>query len=755
MSRSSLRASGVALLAVGVILGGLLIGWEPIGGDPDRMYRPIKSELARSLHDNRLPFWSDRLGLGVPLVAESHVAALYPPNWILYRVLSVSKAYRLAMWLHYVALAGAMYAYARRLGLLPWGSALAALTFTLCGFQAIHSSHEPIYSALPFLPLALLFTEAYVDRGSLSWLALLALTWGVQLTLGHFQIQTWTAALVLATGALRLRGSGSYRRALGLIAGLAIGAGIAAIQLVLSWDQARLVGSTNRSLTELMFYSYPPAHWAELAIPRLFQGLPGGPEHPYWFAQGTTGYEACLYVGTIPLLLAFVGLATRHDRSLAPWRIIVPISFALATMPRWWAAGYEAVLHVPGLWYFRAPGRYTLITGLGLALLAGRGFDLGLSTQRFSRGVALAGVFGAAALAWALYWSQMPEYQAALGTARVGRFLGLAAIAWGSGFIALVAWRLRLVGPAVPFLLAATELGILYYQGTTAWGWSVDLPDQSPVLRTLAAETNVGTVAGNLHDLPVRVGRAPTYPYLGMRLPLPNSALEFATSRVVADDSSAVRLLRHMRATHGVWDGPVSAPGVEILYKGDDKALDRLVYKRPGAPEHAIWSLVRYPDPLPAAHATLHVSKVPDLRTLLARLSQTDSADTAWFVAGDDPPDAGGPRATEARIERWDDFGGEVDHNGVCEVVIHRTYAPGWTAKIDDGPQTPVLPVDGGLQAVRLSGSGRSRISLRYQPPHLAVASTISAISLAITLLVLGFAGIERRKQASERPGSE
>ena len=111
-----------AALAVGSLLGGLLIGYEPVGGDPDRMYRPLKAELARALREGRLPFWSDRFGIGVPLVAESHVAAFYPPNLAFYRFCDVSVAYRVLMWLHGVALAATTYAYARRLDLTPWGA---------------------------------------------------------------------------------------------------------------------------------------------------------------------------------------------------------------------------------------------------------------------------------------------------------------------------------------------------------------------------------------------------------------------------------------------------------------------------------------------------------------------------------------------------------------------------------------------------------------------------------------------------------
>src|SRR5205823_4705603 len=147
-----------------------------------------------------------------------------------------------------------------------------------CGFQAIHSSHEPFYSALPLLVLALYFGERYMADGGLAPAAWLAITWGGQLMLGNFQIQLWTAVLVLVTGLCRMAQHGSRARLLGLVAALMCGAGIAAIQLVLSWDQAQWVESTHRSLQDLMFYSYPPAHWAELAIPRLYQGLPGGPE---------------------------------------------------------------------------------------------------------------------------------------------------------------------------------------------------------------------------------------------------------------------------------------------------------------------------------------------------------------------------------------------------------------------------------------------------------------------------------------------
>ena len=112
-----------ALCTVGLALALAASGAFPISGDPELMYRPIKSELSRALAAGRLPFWSDRFGIGVPLVAESHVAAFYPANWLLYRLFDVRTAYRIAMWSHWVALFVITFAYARTLRLSKSGSA--------------------------------------------------------------------------------------------------------------------------------------------------------------------------------------------------------------------------------------------------------------------------------------------------------------------------------------------------------------------------------------------------------------------------------------------------------------------------------------------------------------------------------------------------------------------------------------------------------------------------------------------------------
>ena len=69
----------------------------------------------------------------------------------------------------------------------------------------------------------------------------------------------------------------------------------------------------------------------------------------------------------------------------------------------------------------------------------------------------------------------------------------------------------------------------------------------------------------------------------------------------------------------------------------------------------------------------------------------------------------------------WDGTAATVEHDGPCDVVIARTFDPGWQAGIDEGRAPPIFPVDGGFLAVRLDGLGVDRVAMRYRPPGLAL----------------------------------
>lgn len=754
--RRWLAAPGcVAAVLVALALSPLLIGIEPMGGDPERLYRPIKAELARALREGRLPWWSERFGMGLPLIAESHVAAFYPPNWLLYGTLDVNLAYRLAMWSHHVLMAVGTCVYARRLGIGRAGSVLAGVSFALCGFNAIHASHEVFYHALAYLPWALVLADAFATTGRAAALAGLALVLGAQWTLGHFQIQTWTAGLVLITGWARAWGTGRLgRRGVGLVLGVAWGAVIAAVQLGPSWELARFVGQSHRAINELMYYSFPPSHWVELAIPTLFRRIP--PMDNYWHGQFTSGYESCFHVGTVPLVLACLGLFGR-ERPLHVWRALVPLAFAVATMPRWWPEGYRALLMVPGLGWFRAPARYLVIASLGLALLAGAGLDRLLLRRTIGGGALLAMVLGLIAFASAgALWRNDPTgaWHAAYRTGPqfVRLALALPVMLWVGTLGLLAALRVSSRRGARPFPLHS-ELASLfallmfdlcchYYFRPIEWGRQVRIPEASRVLMMLRNEPNVGRIAGVLENQPVRAGLATAVPYTGFDLAEPNRALKrIAGARDAWSDAVASEWLARLGVTHAVDaqdDAAQTLPPAGLLtlvFRGEDASLSRATNR----PESSSWQVTRLgAPPGPAAWIATRWRIAPDQRTILQHaILSAGEANLVWFLPEHVPRDQAAP-AHSARVVEWEGASGVVEHDGAAVLVWNQSFFPGWHASVDGHP-TPIVPANGGLQSVRLLGAGRRRVEFTYQPTGRAALACVSLGTLMLAAVVVGF----------------
>jgi hypothetical protein len=436
-------------------------------------------------------------------------------------------------------------------------------------------------------------------------------------------------------------------------------------------------------------------------------------------------------------------VAARRDRALTPWRLIVPISLALATMPGWWPDGFFVLLRLPGLGWFRAPARYTLLTSLGLALLAGRGLDHSVVSRRFWIGLALALLGGAAAWGWSIHWAGRADFQAGLGVETFPWRFASAGLAWGLGLAAIIAWRQNRVGPWAPLLIAAIELGGLFFVGPIWWCWETRLPKASPVLSRLAALPDAGLIAGRLLNLPVNAGRTTAYPNLGITPPPPNYLLESATSPPGRNTEYEHRWQRRFGVTHGVWGAGDDVLGTEVLAEIADPALDKVMSSIPHLRTGGVgpWKLVRNPDVFPSAWVARHVREAASWGRLYSKLSITDFPDDAWFLSEDQPPSLPEPAASAAGVQSWDGQTAVVDHEGSCILILRRTYYPGWTCRVDDGPDQPVLKVNGGLQGVRLVGSGTSRVTTRYTPTGLTQAARVSLAALALAALVLGAAG--------------
>ncbi len=158
-----------------------------------------------------------------------------------------------------------------------------------------------------------------------------------------------------------------------------------------------------------------------------------------------------------------------------------------------------------------------------------------------------------------------------------------------------------------------------------------------------------------------------------------------------------------------------------------DPSLDRIIYHPAGTPATRSWSIIELDEPFPEARVAVRSRTIADRLRLLDRLSRSDERDTAWFLSESLVP--GRPDARSARLVAWDGSTATVEHDGPCDLVLARSFDPGWQARIDEGPPRPVLPVDGGFQAVRLDGSGVHRVTLHYRAPRLALWTSLTIIA--------------------------
>jgi hypothetical protein len=496
----------------------------------------------------------------------------------------------------------------------------------------------------------------------------------------------------------------------------------------------------------MAMFSFPPAHWAQFALPEVFLGVHEGADDAYWGRNGTIAAEACAYAGIVVWALAFVGAAatTRQD-ILRPWRVLVPLSLVLATMPGWWRDGFLLLMHLPGLGSFRAPGRYTLLTSRGLALLAGRGLDRNISPRRFWTGLSAAVFVGAIAWVWSIYWTNGAEFRTSmLAKTLVIRF-ATAGVLWVLALAAVIAWRQNWLGAWAPLSVATFELIVLLFVGPVEWVWDDRSPVESPVLRRLAQMQGVGLVAGRLQDLPVEAGKIAAYPYLGITAPPPNYFLEHTGWMPKENDSGETRWFRRFGVTHGVWGSADSTFGTNVIERIDDPVLDRVMATLPKSMRGGLgpWALVQVMGAFPPAWISREVHEAPNWRALYVRLSTNDAADEAWFEPGDAPPSFPAVGASTGQVNSWDGKTAIVEHNGPCILILRRTYYPGWTYRVDDAPAQPVLKVNSSMQGVPLTGAGTRRIAFQYRPTGLGRAMAVSLTAVLIALIVLCAAGLK------------
>jgi hypothetical protein len=268
---------------------------------------------------------------------------------------------------------------------------LAGSAFMLCGFNVVWLNH-PQMNVMPLLPWAVLLAEKMLVRVSLARVILASIVFAVQFFGGHPATAIHLLLTVGLVVGLRLVFEGQpgvYRRrakwargAGALIGCVLLGFALAAMQWLplIEYGQnsgGNIVRHNNLAKAKSKLINLDPTYLIGVVFPYA-NGYPPDGKTPFEMRQVThlpnTNELAAGWVGTIPLALAVFAMITlrRHRQPTAlMWLIIAAVATAIAIkLP----IVDHIVQRIPGL-NVAQNARLLGVTGLGLALLAGFGFE--------------------------------------------------------------------------------------------------------------------------------------------------------------------------------------------------------------------------------------------------------------------------------------------------------------------------------------------------------------------------------------------
>jgi len=783
-----LRLAGLALLFVLLVFIAFphaFLAPAPLSAGLDdniTIQYPLRSVLAGWLRGDPLPLWSHSLACGYPLLAEPHSAFFYPPNWLLYRLLPHPRAYNLSLPLHMVLMALGSYLLARRLGISLPGSLLAALAFSLSTFNLNLLTNFVQLQVVAWIPWSFLALEAVLGGGDGRAMAGLALTTAMSWLAGFPQYAVYLALALMSYGLVRCYGRKDPTAALKAFLGLALGMGLAAVQLLPTLE---LVGQSTRAgalgLEEAAgsTYSLMPYALITLLFPRL-----GGAYTTHPVATLDTPF----YVGMVTLALALLTLVRWRSEKMpdhAPaWALLATLALLFAIgrfSPLYWLAS-----RLPLLNSLRVPSRALAFSALSLALLGGMGLDLVARQPRGAMRPFLA-LFVPAAIAvlgGGLVVTLFPQLIARAGYAYVDRFV------YGrpphpfplehyyariDAFVAALRHHLSPANSAVwaPLLLGVATLLVLRLRPgrkATVAALALLLLDLLPLARISAARLvdeaqalaqGARTAAmlareetawriysfpawEHLADLkpePARhlaVGAALVYPntsllwgldssqsYLGLPLRRNRRLLDFLESfeRPLSDEERGARL-----AGRTVLLGAMNVGYVLSPIPLESPHLEPIA----GPPETPV-HIYRNAHLLPRAFLVPRARVAADAEEALALVTSPDFRPAEYVVLEEEPSEkATGFVSPRAHLEIRSPTRMVVETAGGGWLLIGESFYPGWKALVD-GHEQRLYRANYVFKALPL-GEGRHRVELIYEPLTFRLGGAISLVTaMALT----------------------
>jgi hypothetical protein len=373
------RAPLLLLILVIVPLWDLL--WLPsdqlvTGNDLEHLFLHWWRFSADSLRQGELPLWNPHLFSGIPFAANPQPALFYPLAWLIL-ALPLARVATVLFCLHIWLAAVGMRAWLRSEGADEAGALLGAVVFGFSGyfFVRLNGGHIGVVMTQAWLPLILWVFHSALKEGRLTRAILGGLPVALSLLAGHTASFLYVGLVLAAYAVYRAWDAWQSSDAaitwskplvyVGLM--FLVGLGLAAVQLVPTWEFLQLSSRHDTSYTFSANHSWPPSHLLTLFIPNFF-GQPG--RIGYWGEGIYT--ELIFYTGVLPLILLLVlGFRRKMQHHLSVFLLTIGGAGLLL------ALGQFSILHrlaydfIPLFQITRAPARAGFLFAFAVAALGG------------------------------------------------------------------------------------------------------------------------------------------------------------------------------------------------------------------------------------------------------------------------------------------------------------------------------------------------------------------------------------------------
>lgn len=754
-------------LALVEFIGPIVRGRPFLRGDMGSFFFPQRFFFAQSVRNGDFPLWNPLLFDGTPFLAEPQNAVLYPPTW-LFVLWPGPETIWITLVLH-IALAGVGTAWLTRdtLGTSGWACFCAGLVYAFSGFFCMHMGHLNQVMACAWSPWVLWAAVRWLNGSGKNAWVLLAILYAVQFLPGGAENSFYLTVILIGLALFHsgrgqaesvVLGRPSWRCrvgiAAGLIAALFLGAGLAGVQLLPTFELAGYSVRSGGLPAEISGQnSLPP--WRPLVD--VFVPSSWGYYGPGGHRTGETPpSELANMVGLAATLLALYAAITLWKR---PW-IRQWTGVALAAMVFAWGrfTPLYDILYPLGFKYFRNPARFVFLYALAAAVLAAAGAERVFESRqpflssRWHR--AASGVVGLAGLFLILFLSRwLPsdsEEQEGLQHLMAWD-AGFDLLALAAGYAAL-SFRLGRCRKALATL--ALALPLLGFTRESEFN-NLNDPDQAKMRahEELADRLRRGLGPFRVlthHAYDMRENRNMLYGlpdvsgYEGGLLPLanyealkrrmsPDSHLALTHGRRLLDILGARFILEDDGHPSGEESSPVHARAGPCQARINVAARPRLSFVPQGVelPEEEIL-------------ARMAAGKWdPDREAFFISTTASGATESSGPGHDDAPTPDGGPLAdTRLEIVEWgNDFTAcDVSVPRPGYLVLSDAYYSGWRVTVN-GAETELLRANWLFRGVALS-AGRQRVEFRYRPASLHAGLALSILSLLILFLVYRLAGI-------------